>query len=385
MNPEELKKIPSLLKWSKYENGYPVRVDLSITNNCNLHCCFCKQGVNPKIHKNELTRKELLNIVHQGYKLGVYNWNIVGEGEPLLKADTTLDVMASIKRYGMVGNLTTNGTLFSKKAIAKINDIGWDCINFSIDSGITKVHDKLRGEIGAFQQAKNNMILFSKLKKNKTKPVIIIHSILHNQNYNNIQEMIDLAFEVNASRVDFTYILPLTKHTKKLELNKEQSEEFNRNIPLVLRYAQQKKVLTNVGDYRTGEKIINEHNAIVTNNKKPKDWLFSVKCYNPWVSMIVLANGLVGPCCRYTDDKYMGDIRTESLVDIWFGKKFQEYRGNMKHNRLSCIKYCPSTEVIRNRRLKEELIKIYNMNPFIRYGSTFSAYLKGKINNFIKL
>lgn len=363
MNIEEKKKIPSLLKWIIFNKGYPVRVDLSITNNCNLKCKFCKQGINQTKYSNELSKEVLLSIVKQGHELGVFNWNILGEGEPLIKANTTLEVMSLIKKYNMMGNLTTNGTLFNEDIVKKSIHIGWDCINFSVDSADQKVHDELRGK-ETFKRVKNSLMLFKKNKKSKEKPHIIIHSIIHNKNYNKLKQMIDLAKEVDAIRLDFTHILPLTKYTKELELNQEQSKQFNRSIPTLLDYANNKKILTNLGDYFHEKK--SKDNKIKHTEKQKNEGrklIYSVACYNPWVSMIVLANGLVGPCCRYTDDKFMGNIKEQSLCDIWFGRRFNDFREKMINKQLICVKDCPSTEINRNNNLKDALKK----NILIRF------------------
>ena len=54
---------------------------------------------------------------------------------------------------------------------------------------------------------------------------------------------------------------------------------------------------------------------------------FSADCLLPFTSMVVLADGRVVPCCAdYNGEEVIGDVKKDSLVDIWNGPKFAEFR-----------------------------------------------------------
>lgn len=56
---------------------------------------------------------------------------------------------------------------------------------------------------------------------------------------------------------------------------------------------------------------------------------FSADCLLPFVSMVVLADGRVVPCCAdYNGEEVIGDIKKQSLEQIWNGGRFREFREN---------------------------------------------------------
>lgn len=56
---------------------------------------------------------------------------------------------------------------------------------------------------------------------------------------------------------------------------------------------------------------------------------FSADCLLPFTSMVVLADGRVVPCCAdYNGEEVIGDVKKQSLTDIWNGSKFRAFREN---------------------------------------------------------
>ena len=95
-----------------------------------------------------------------------------------------------------------------------------------------------------------------------------------------------------------------------------------------------------------------------------------VSCFNPWTNLMILNNGDVGPCCLYTPDKKIGNIRDSSLKEIWSGKKLEKFRNKIKNNEILSCKDCPSTEVIRNKKIRAMLKNniILKMSRFTKNG-----------------
>ncbi len=60
----------------------------------------------------------------------------------------------------------------------------------------------------------------------------------------------------------------------------------------------------------------------IPNDAPPKS------CGNPWTHVHIKSDGLVYPCCF--SDEVMGDLRTQSIGDIWNGEKYQDLRRSMK-------------------------------------------------------
>lgn len=359
MNKEEKKKLPRLIKWSLGLKPGPVRVDLILTNKCNQRCGYCYLREHKSPAENELTTEEIIRLVKEAAELGVYNWNLMGGGEPMFCQEKALIVMREIKKYGMFGNITTNGTLFDKEIIEDLVRIGWDCINFSIDSAEEGIQDYLRGQKGSFKKAEEALKQFKKTKTElkKTNPTIVIHSVITKKNYNKIKELMMFAKENSADKLEFTQVMSFSKIAKKLRLNQEELEEFKKNIPILTTLSKKIDLNTNLEEYTQGDLIQESENMDDLIKREINFHQIKTPCFNPWTSLMILNNGDVGPCCLYTPDKKVGNIRESSLKKIWYGQKLEEFRTHIKNGNISSCKDCPSTEIIRNRKIRERFGK----------------------------
>jgi len=80
-----------------------------------------------------------------------------------------------------------------------------------------------------------------------------------------------------------------------------------------------------------------------------------IACINPFYNLAVNANGLVGPCpLDWSLATVIGDVRTESLYDIWNGRRSLEFQllhltGRRNDNpacrKCECIPYAPESEL----------------------------------------
>ncbi len=126
------------LKYSYAGDTSPAVASIKVTQRCNLRCKHCT-WVNKVTRDLPLARwMELIDML---YKRGCAVVFIEG-GEPTLRDDIA-QIIAYIKRKGMVCVLFTNGT-------RKLDGLVTDAVWISID-GTEKSHDQLRGE-GAYRK-----------------------------------------------------------------------------------------------------------------------------------------------------------------------------------------------------------------------------------------
>lgn len=127
--------------WTK-----PDWVSVNLTLKCNLKCLMCQTYYEVK---DELTTKEVKDIMDQVERWGVKTFNAIG-GEPFMRTDimTLLEYASQKKFYTTV---TTNGTLIDKEKAERL--AAWNKVTliFSID-GFEKEHDLIRGK-GSFKKA----------------------------------------------------------------------------------------------------------------------------------------------------------------------------------------------------------------------------------------
>lgn len=86
---------------------------LSLTESCNLRCCYCRPQEPAALPPQELTDAELLHLVQLFAACGIDTLRLTG-GEPLLRAGVP-QLTARLKAVPGIRKvtLTTNGTLLS--------------------------------------------------------------------------------------------------------------------------------------------------------------------------------------------------------------------------------------------------------------------------------
>jgi MoaA/NifB/PqqE/SkfB family radical SAM enzyme len=121
----------------------PVFFSFYITNKCNLRCSYCfihSPDACPKFLKEEFTKEEAFNLLDEAYELGVRMIFLLG-GEPLMYPHFG-EVVAYIRKKGMVCHVMTNGLLMTK-FLDELKLSDGVCV--SLD-GLDEANDHFRGK-----------------------------------------------------------------------------------------------------------------------------------------------------------------------------------------------------------------------------------------------
>jgi len=266
------------------------------------------------MYGSELSTERYLSLIGELASMGTRRVHVVGGGEPLLRKDI-LEIMTSIKKYGMEGVLTTNGTLFSEDLIREMVKLNWDIAMFSVDGPVADVYDDIRGVDGSFDKVYSAMKTLSRVKAEycAVKPLLHIHCVILNMNFMIIDEMIDLAHDVGANIVTFDKYYP---EYEELILRKEDVSITLKNLQKAYEKAQRYGIYINVEDF-------------LSLWLKPSP---NTRCYWPWLYADIDPNGDILPCCFSHD--VMGNIKRHSFRQIWDGEKYNELRKLFKKKEL---------------------------------------------------
>jgi MoaA/NifB/PqqE/SkfB family radical SAM enzyme len=357
-----------IYEWSKGIKQGPVRIELHPTNKCNAKCVFCWQITKKKDfdYSSELSEEKLISLVNEAAAFGVREWIISGGGEPLVRHDETIKIMKLIKQKGMWGQLTTNGELFNEKDIEELVNVGWDQIQFSIDSSDSKIHDSLRGKKGLHNKAMQNFELFVKFKKllGKSKPYMGFNVILNRKNYDKLDKMIELANQAGSQLVYFEPIYPGYLSKDELSLTKKQKNELSKHIKKASDLAKKYNISTNILtflDKNLSDKTHFSDTILDYSESKPKikdNKYLSLPCYQPWYLLGIKANGLAGCCSTFELGE---DIHTKSLKEVWFSKTFDNIRKNLLDKKLpDYCKKCSVVVVMENKEIRNLLEPKFN-------------------------
>ncbi|MDP3063407.1 MAG: radical SAM protein [Chloroflexota bacterium] len=120
------------------------------TRRCNLHCVHCYASAQDVEFEGELTTQEGKALIDDLASYGVPVLLFSG-GEPLMRHDL-FEMVAYASSKGLRAVLSTNGTLITPEAAAKLKAAGTHYVGVSID-GVEATNDRFRGKKGAFRMA----------------------------------------------------------------------------------------------------------------------------------------------------------------------------------------------------------------------------------------
>jgi MoaA/NifB/PqqE/SkfB family radical SAM enzyme len=307
-----------IARWPTEGPQGPMTLELYPTLACNLSCRFCDTTERHRAPVDELPTERLLELVEEAAEMGVKRVFILGGGEPLLRRKATPAVMARVKALGMEGVLTTNGTLLGTELSEQILTDGWDEIHFSIDGPSPEIHDRLRGVSGAFRRAVQAACRLSVGRKSRglDYPRVALHTVITNENYQTLPDMIRLAHALGAERVDFDALIAYRPEQLALKLTVEEAAR----VPGIAREALE--LAESLGIQSTLENYL-DPSAMDRGNTRVEasgGGLQGAPCLKAWHYVVVAADGKTSPCCVLASQG--GSIAKESLETAWLDDPF---------------------------------------------------------------
>lgn len=119
---------------------------ISVTDRCNLKCCYCRPETNVKLqHSDILTYEEILQIAEIALESGINKFKITG-GEPLLRKNCC-EFLHQLKKVTGVEQvtLTTNG-VFLEQYLSELIEAKVDGINVSLDTADETIYRQITGQ-----------------------------------------------------------------------------------------------------------------------------------------------------------------------------------------------------------------------------------------------
>lgn len=353
MRPEILTRIKS---WLGGKPEPPFHIEIILTNKCNLSCIAClargKAMYVPDQEKN-MSLEIYKKILSEAAELDIKEVHLSGGGEPLTHCHI-FEIMKEIKEHGMRGSMVTNGSLFDQDLIKGMVEIKWDNVLYSLDGPDAETHDTLRKE-GVFDKVIDSVKKFNFYKKKHSGkyPVIEFCLVLSSYNYNKIHQYLDLASSLGVKKI---FIQPIRVNNtgigEKLKLTTIQKKEFKSLIPSLLKRSEGLGIETNLEEM--DELLIKKSCEIkevierYSNQKEEsKRGIDSLPCYSPWYFIGIRPNGDIYPCGVDADEPF-GNVTSDSLKNIWYGKKFNSFRKNLLSKKIPgfCADCCGMSVLI---------------------------------------
>lgn len=332
-----------LLSWREGLPAAPFRAHVQITRRCNLACKMCWQPGSRDRAPNEFTLAMMDRFIREAAELGVEEWNLIG-GEPLLRQELVAHSIKQIRRLGMNGDLSTNGTLFTEDLIDLLIDSGWKHIRFSIDSPDERDHDYIRGKAGALRKTLEAIELIAAKRYSARSPFLEIMMVLSKRNYHSLQAMVSLCRDLGVGRLIVQPMSLLVEAESAQVPDLSELDQVNAAIEEAASLADAAQLQHNLRDLKEKQLILDtgQIDTLLLNDLEPSADFLSTPCFDPWFVIALRSNGQLGPCDRF-EDAMMGDARLcrslgeGPLADIIEGPFFSSLRSRLLARELPSI------------------------------------------------
>ncbi len=308
------------------ENRTLPKLDLNITNRCNLRCTHC--AFNSGTHKMpELSLKQLETILQETKEIGGKRFDITG-GEPLVREDVP-EIITAGNRLGYRIELVTNGIMLDSGRLKEFRQRGLNQIAISLDGSTPEAYNRIRRSTEeTFYRVLDN------IRKCKefgfyTK----INTLASSLNLDDLVNITELALNLGANEQGFYYFTPIGRGQNKDELVIDPIEWLS-------------YVRTKLRDYsKSGMKIgveipLRERDA----EQSEKGCIANSERSH----LQILPDGNVYPCAILAAyERPLANLNTHSIKEIWKNERlWVEYWASISPIFDRCDGHCvkiPST------------------------------------------
>lgn len=285
----------------------PLEVGIEITSRCQLRCVHCYGSFDYKPKENELTNKEIFNIVDQLDNLGTFAV-FVGGGEPTIHP-SFFDICKYILSRDINVVVSTNGAGIDENVAKSFRDLeSFVGVQVSLEGPSEKINDAMRGK-GSFNAATRGLKYLQQAGLNPT-----IGTTITNLNYNSIEEMIIYAQELGVPHIHFMCLMPSGRGDKLYERLKLSAGQ---RIWVTKKLRELKQVYKGL----IGLDCANFYQQPPSKEFDPNTSYDSVDkvyagCEASRVKAVVTSTGdVVG--CEIIRNYIAGNIREKTFLDIW--------------------------------------------------------------------
>lgn len=323
----------------------PEVLHIDLTNWCNFNCiaCWCRSSLlgdkqMPDWEKKLIIPFDVIKGVFDdlGQMGGLRQVKLVGGGEPFMHPDI-LSIVEYIKSKdaSIEIDINTNFSLVNEESAEKLIDLGLDSFTVSLWAGTPEayaaVHPNQTGR--TFEKIGEVLRYVARRKKERSisYPRIIIHDVVFNRNYKDVEEMVRFALDVNASGIQFVPVDPVKDRTEILLLSDAERDELLEMLrrlklrynPATFDYISENGRIVKLPDFDGFIQRIERLNTASGVYDEPV--VDEIPCYVGWLFARIMTTGNVVPCCK-GHRMPMGNIYENRFKDVWLSETYNEFR-----------------------------------------------------------
>lgn len=165
-----------------------------LTYACPLHCAYCSNPLNLADYRDELSTEDWQRVIGEARALGVLQLHLSG-GEPLQRRDI-VEIVRFGSELGMYTNLITSALGLSRRRAEDLRAAGLDHVQISVQADEPASSDRIAGTASFARKAEA-----ARMVKELGWP-LTLNVVLHRQNIDRIGEILELAEQLGADRVE---------------------------------------------------------------------------------------------------------------------------------------------------------------------------------------
>ena len=313
----------------------PVSIYGEVIERCNYKCRYCDYWRRPN-YREEMSidewQKALLDLKEF---IGHYHIEFSG-GEPYIKKGF-VDLLTFCGEHGLKWGVTTNGGAFGNEKV-----VDWTVaakpfnINISIDSRDADIHNYSRGVEGSLDNIVAGIRALNRAKaKHGADFPIIIKAVVHKLNFRKLPEMVDWVRTIGATAINFQPVEQVTDEAKdEFWIGPEELDDL---IKVRDRLLEMKRA---GGPILNTELLLDLWPNHFRREKAPRE---AMPCRIGMRNYFIRSDGRVEMCWNFPP---IGNVRTQTAREIWYGKEGTERRKETVACETLCLFTCLSQKNI---------------------------------------
>jgi len=286
----------------------PVSLLAELTHRCPLQCPYCSNPLDLEKVAGELDAETWCRVIDEADDLGVLQTHFSG-GEPTLRQDLP-DLIRHASGIGQYTNLITAGVLLDREKLETLADAGLDHLQLSIQDS----ENANANRIGGYKNGHAKKMAVADMVVDIGLP-LTINAVVHRQNLDHLDEIIELAVEKKAKRLEVAHVQYYGWALMNRAALMPTREQTDRAMEVV-QGAQERLKGILVIDY-----VVPDYYA-----RYPK------ACMGGWgkQNLNVTPSGKVLPChaAETIETLTFDNVKDRPLADIWReSAAFQAFRG----------------------------------------------------------
>lgn len=249
---------------------HPRMIDVEITNRCNLRCVMCPTGQGTcKRESGDMSFGLFIKVIDQIADLGI-PVRFIRWGEPLMHP-LIMDIIDEVKVRNLICHINTNGSFLSKALCYHFVKCGLDSIKFSFQGINPRTYERMRNSMQYHKLLDRIKYLYRLREKEElTNPFIQVGTTVTTEP----EYAIDLFRQKVDNFVDAVYV------GKTRDLQEKVSSSIT-----------------------------------------------PCECPEVFDKLSINYDGSVSACCGdYDNYTIVGDLRKETIMDVWNGRPLAKFR-----------------------------------------------------------